>query len=50
MTAYFGVFYVAIMLSYIYQTRLLERRTFPRVDLYLSVPGDVIPVRIVWVC
>ncbi len=28
MTAYFGVFYVAIMLSYIYQTRLLKDGLF----------------------
>ena len=45
----FGVFYVAVMLSYIYQTRILRAVSF-RYGWYLSVPGDVIPAHIVWGC
>ena len=48
LAAFFGVFYVAVMLSYIYQTRILPGGVFQ--VWYLSVPGDVIPAHIVWGC
>ncbi len=50
MTVFFGVFYVAVMLSYVYQTRMLERRSRCSMADLFRAPGGVIPVRTVQAC
>lgn len=49
MTVFFGVFYVAVMLSYVYQTRMLEDGAVAVWLIFLSSWG-VIPVRTVQAC
>ena len=50
MLTYFGMFYVAVMLSYIYQDKTACTRGISRRTCGLSVPGDVIRVRTVSEC
>lgn len=49
LAGFFGVFYVAVMLSYIYQTRSF-REVFLQYGLSLYAHGDAIRVLIVWEC
>ena len=49
MAALFGMVYVAVMLSYIYKTRILEGGAW-LVGLIFLVPGEAIPALTVWEC
>ena len=46
LAAFFGVFYVAVMLSYVYQTRMIEAGA-TLYGLFFCAPGDATPVHTV---
>ena len=49
LAVFFGVFYVAVMLSYVYQTRMLTGCLYRMADPFVLL-GIWIPVRTVLVC
>ena len=50
MAVFFGLFYVAIMLSYVYQIRMLERGLYLAFSGVFMLMGDAIPVRTALEC
>ena len=49
LAAFFGVFYVAVMLSYVYQTRMIEAGAYIvwLIFNFFFLPGDATPVHTV---